>query len=182
MLKYNISFIKRGSEILLLNREYPSWMGCWNGIGGKLDRCESPRDSMVRELYEETNIKEYELHFKGIITWTVDGSNYGGMYTYLAEVPEDFIYPTPVKVDEGILDWKKVCWIMNSNNSGIAANIPRSLNSILYDSNCYEHHFVYENGKLQNHFSTLINPLIEIDESIREAYFSRNLEGISRVK
>lgn len=32
-LKYTICFIKRGDEILLLNREKSSWMGSWNGVG-----------------------------------------------------------------------------------------------------------------------------------------------------
>lgn len=108
MLKYNICFIKRGQEVLLLNREYPSWMGCWNGIGGKLELQETPRESMIREIEEETNIRDYVLHFKGMVTWTSDGSNFGGMYAYVAEVLESFTYPTPIKTVEGILDWKNI--------------------------------------------------------------------------
>lgn len=49
-LKYNICFIKQGDRILLLNREKPSWMGCWNGVGGKLEPEESPTQSMIREI------------------------------------------------------------------------------------------------------------------------------------
>jgi 8-oxo-dGTP diphosphatase len=180
MIKYNICFIKRGEEILLLNREYPSWMGCWNGIGGKLEKHETPRESMIRELMEETNIEAYTLHFKGIITWSSEGANYGGMYTYLAEVPEHYDYPTPIKTDEGILDWKKIGWIMNSNNVGVAANIPESLDRILHDSSCYEHHCVYESGRLMDHISTPVDPLIEHDEIMREAYFRKYFEIMER--
>lgn len=89
MLKYNICFIKRGEEILLLNREKASWMGCWNGIGGKLDPLETPRAAMIRELEEETGIQAYSLHFKGLVTWKGDDFDYGGMYAYIAEVPHE---------------------------------------------------------------------------------------------
>lgn len=175
MLKYNICFIKRGQEILLLNREFPSWMGCWNGIGGKLELMETPRESMIREIEEETNIRDYLLHFKGMVTWTSDGSNFGGMYAYIAEVSETFAYPTPIKTVEGILDWKKTDWIMHSQNVGVALNLPKSLELMLNDSLCYEHHCVYRKGKMQEFTPTLIHPDMETDESLREQYFQKHL-------
>ncbi|XEC96561.1 NUDIX domain-containing protein [Paenibacillus tarimensis] len=173
MIKYNICFIKRGHEILLLNREYPSWMGCWNGIGGKVEQGETPRDSMIREIEEETNMKEYTLSFKGIITWSVDGSHVGGMYTYMAEVPETLTYATPIKTDEGILDWKTMGWVLHEQNRGIAANIPESIETILHDPDCYDHLCVYENGLLKNQTSRKIDPLFEHDEALRDAYLSQ---------
>jgi 8-oxo-dGTP diphosphatase len=50
-----------------MNREFPPWMGCWNGIGGKLEPDESPLESMKREIIEETNITDCELTFKGLV-------------------------------------------------------------------------------------------------------------------
>lgn len=171
MLKYNICFIKRGQDILLLNRNAPSWMGCWNGIGGKLEEREEPRASMFRELYEETNIrvKEGDLHFKGIITWTVDGARFGGMYTYLAELPVSFEYETPLKTEEGILDWKAIGWILDEHNVGIASNIPHTLNPLLYDKGCYRHHCTYIQGRLARYEATPLDPRFETDEAIRES-------------
>ncbi|MCK5130449.1 MAG: NUDIX domain-containing protein, partial [Clostridiales bacterium] len=46
--KYTICFIKRNDEILLLNRENDSWMGCWNGVGGRLEDGESPTECILR--------------------------------------------------------------------------------------------------------------------------------------
>ena len=172
MLKFNICFIKQGSKVLLINRERPSWMGCWNGIGGKLEEGEEPRDSAIREVYEETGIDHVRLHFKGLITWSVDGDP-GGMYTYMAELPEGVIYPTPVKTAEGILDWKTIDWIMHPENMGIARNIPKSIRTILFDPNCYDHHCVYENGRLIRHTSTLILPSIETDLRKRDQYLRK---------
>jgi 8-oxo-dGTP diphosphatase len=152
-------------------------MGCWNGIGGKLELQETPRESMIREIEEETNIKDYVLHFKGIVTWTSDGSNFGGMYTYVAEVSETFTYPTPIKTSEGILDWKKIDWIMHSQNVGIASNLPKSLEIMLNDSQCYEHHCVYVQGKLQEQTTALIHPDLETNEWLREQYFQKYLSN-----
>lgn len=178
MMKYNICFVRRGDEILLLNRDRAPWMGCWNGVGGKLEYNETPRDSMIRELYEETNIrdKDCRLTFKGLVTWTSEGKNLGGMYLYLAELPEDYIYETPAKTEEGILDWKSTQWILTAGNAGIAANIPKSLELILNDPNCYEHHCTYKNGKLLQHTSVEISSMVETNEEIRGELFKKYLE------
>lgn len=173
MLKYNFCLIKRGDEILLLNREFPSWMGCWNGVGGKLEEGELPRVSVKREILEETSIDQYDLHFKGMITWEVVGVRVGGMYTYVAEVADDFSYPTPVKTAEGILDWKKVDWIAHPENLGVSSNIRECLDQLLFDEECYDHHFIYQDGKLVAHHSTVINELVEHDEEFRNEYLAK---------
>lgn len=173
MLKYNFCLFKRGSEILLLNREYPTWMGCWNGIGGKLEENESPRDSVLREIEEETQISSYDISFKGLVTWTVDNDKVGGMYIYLAVLDDDFEYPTPVKTDEGILDWKEVDWIMDPNNLGIAKNVPRFLEKVLYEDQCYDHHSIFQKGDIIKCHSTPIAPSIEQDELARKEYLGK---------
>lgn len=175
MIKYNICFVRRGDEILLLNRKSPPWMGCWNGVGGKLEENEAPRASMIRELEEETHIQKYTLSFKGVVTWSVNGGITGGMYLYLAEVPEDYVYNTPIATDEGILDWKPVAWIIDKANAGIAANIPGSLELILHDPICYDHRCIYEDGKLIEQIPSQIDSSIETNEEIRKAFFIRNM-------
>ncbi|MEK3914065.1 8-oxo-dGTP diphosphatase [Paenibacillus sp. FSL H7-0331] len=168
-LKYNICFIKQGDRILLLNREKPSWMGCWNGVGGKLEPEESPTQSMIREISEEVNLTaaDYELSYKGIVTWTVDGQDLGGMYLYAAELPTQFPYFTPIKTTEGILDWKQIDWILNPRNQGVASNIPVFLNALIYDPACYEHHCVYSDGRLIRHNSTPIELVAEQVEAFK---------------
>src|SRR5262245_56841406 len=123
MIAYRICFVRRGSRILMLNRERASWMGCWNGVGGKLETGETPRASMMRELGEETGIGQCDLRFKGLVTWLIDGSTFGGMYAYLAEADENCIYETPVITAEGILDWKETSWLLHPSNQGVAANV-----------------------------------------------------------
>lgn len=173
MIAYTICFVRRGDQVLLLNRERSSWMGCWNGVGGKLEQGETARDSMIRELREETGIASCALHFKGLVTWLVDGGGYGGMYAYLAEVADDYALSTPMKTEEGILDWKERAWILHPNNAGLAANIPVCLDAVLDDPGCYDHHVVYERGILQAHHAAPIDPAMEYDERTRALYFER---------
>lgn len=146
--RFNICFIKQDRNILLLNREKPSWMGAWNGVGGKLEPGESPRDSVMREVQEETGLLLDRVVFKGLVTWGMNQNNYGGMYLYLADLDAHFPYPTPVKTDEGILDWKDIDWILHPKNVGVATNIPKFLPIVLQDEACYEHRCTFQDGML----------------------------------
>ncbi|QHT60802.1 8-oxo-dGTP diphosphatase [Paenibacillus lycopersici] len=177
MIAYTICFIRRGSQILMLNRERASWMGCWNGIGGKLEPGETPRASMLRELREETGMKTDALRFKGLVTWRIDGAKYGGMYAYMAEADESRAYDTPVKTEEGILDWKETAWLLDPANMGIAANVKACLASILDDPACYDHRCIYEQGKLQAHHAVPIDASLEVDEPARSSYLAQALRS-----
>lgn len=147
MLKYTICFIKKDDEILMLNRESPSWMGRWNGVGGKIEPGETSLECILREVREETGIQLTEAVYKGNVTWEVDGTYIGGMYAYIAELPKTYDYPTPIKRDEGILDWKKIEWILDPENVGMA-NVKYFLPKMLTDGNTYNHRFVYENNEV----------------------------------
>ncbi|MFP4016068.1 MAG: NUDIX hydrolase [Halanaerobiales bacterium] len=173
MLKFNFCLIKQGSKILLLNREYPAWMGCWNGVGGKLKMGETPRESVIREIKEETRLTDVSLQFKGLVTWNVDGKKFGGMYTYLVELNEEYKYPTPVKTEEGILDWKEIDWILHPENRGVARNVPRFLKKVLNDCSCYDHHFLFQDSEMIDYQYILIEPNIEEDKEFREEYLSK---------
>ena len=172
MIKYNICFIRRGDEILLLNRKFAPWMGRWNGVGGKLEQGEEPREAMIREIAEETNMKpdQYLLHYKGMITWNDDDVSFGGMYLYVAEVPADFVYPTPLETDEGVLHWQPIDWVLDGDNGGVVSNIPRFLETGLGDPLCYEHHCYYRGDELISLSAGAIDPLTETDRLLRETY------------
>ncbi|GMK41318.1 7,8-dihydro-8-oxoguanine triphosphatase [Paenibacillus sp. CCS19] len=165
MIKYTIGFIRQGSRILLLNREKASWMGAWNGVGGSIEPNETPREGILREIAEETGVAVESVQFKGIVTWIVDGKITGGMYAYVAELPEDYAYATPIKMDEGILDWKEMQWILHPKNVGLAANIQGSLERMLFDPACYEYRCTYDNGKLLQQQFIALDEEIEFEEA-----------------
>jgi len=148
MLKFTICLIKQDDRILLLNREKPSWMGVWNGVGGKIEPNETVRESALREINEETGIKLDVIQFIGIVTWHIDGKEVGGMYLYFSELPYDYHYETPIKTLEGILDWKKIEWILHPENRGVATNIPKVIEKIINKSDCFEYRCFYKDGLL----------------------------------
>ncbi|UUZ82355.1 8-oxo-dGTP diphosphatase [Paenibacillus sp. P26] len=147
-IKYTICFIRRNDEILLLNRERAPWMGAWNGVGGKIEPGESPKESVLREIAEETGLVPRSVVFKGMVTWQVDDSYFGGMYAYLAEVEEELEFTTPRPTEEGLLDWKKIDWILHPDNKGVASNIPKYLPKPLGDSRRFEHFCTFRGGRM----------------------------------
>lgn len=167
MLKYTIGFIKRGNEILLLNREASTWMGSWNGVGGKLEAKETPLECILREVREETGIILENMQFKGIVTWKVDNQYDGGMYAFVGEVPVTHEYQTPIKTDEGILDWKKIDWIFHPENTGVA-NLQYFLEEMLQDEENYEHHFVYQGDEVKRFERKNLPALEEIKYPARQ--------------
>lgn len=177
-LKYTICFIKQGDHILLLNRESPAWMGMWNGVGGKIKDDETPVECIVREIEEETGIilidstslpKTTKLHvqaeaiYKGNVTWEAkDGRYSGGMHAFLVELPESFIYETPKKTVEGILDWKKLDWIFHPKNTGVA-NLKYFLSTIINDPQTYQHQFVYAEDLIDDFQSIALETPVLVD-------------------
>lgn len=180
MLKYNLCLIRQGDKVLLLNRNKAWWMGCWNGVGGKLEPQETARASMLREIEEETGITDIDVHFKGLITWsTVEGNGFGGLYLYTADLARDYAYPTPVRTNEGILEWKEMEWIMHPENIGVAYNLPKSMALAFGDNRCFDHHSIFAGNHLVKQIATEIDPGIEGDSRARTKYLAKYLKHIS---
>lgn len=150
MYKYTLAFIKRSNELLMINRIKAPWMGCWNGVGGKKELNESVKDCIKREILEETGIiiNDNNILFKGTVTWNSFDAIGNGLYLFLVEMPEDFLYETPKVTNEGILDWKKIDWVSDFNNKGVAYNIPYFINDVIESTTIYNHKCYFENGNL----------------------------------
>ena len=154
MFKFTICFIKQGDRVLVLNRQSPEWMGAWNGVGGKIDRNETPLNGVLREVHEETGIvlEASQIQHKGYATWHgIDGSSLGGMYIFLAELPETVDYKTPIKTDEGILDWKDLSWLLHPKNRGVA-DLKYYLSTIIEKDDLFDYRFTYDDNETMIRF------------------------------
>jgi 8-oxo-dGTP diphosphatase len=147
MLRYTIIFLRAGSRLLLLNRDFPPLMGLWNGVGGKVEPGEEPLAAAQREVAEETGIQAVPLRYAGVVTWTVDGEP-GGMWAFLGDLPPEAATAAPRLTDEGILAWKEIDWIRHPKNGGVASNLPRFLPAMLAGGAPAEYHCVYQEGRL----------------------------------
>lgn len=148
ILPYTICIIKRGNQILLMNKEANVWMGRWNGIGGKIHTGETPTHCIVREMKEETGITVSDVSYKGIVTWPLGEHKKGGMYLFLVELPLDYSLETPIKNREGVLDWKEISWILHPDNSGIVDSLSVYLPIVLRQEGLFEYHCVFEKRRL----------------------------------
>ena len=147
-LPWTLCFIRRGRQLLLLERRRAPNLGLWSGVGGKLDAGESPRDGVLREVREETGLRLPDARFAGVITWRTDGRAPVGAYAFTASLPDDLAYATPRETDEGVLDWKDAAWVLDERNERVPASARRYLPALLDDPECYEHRFTFAGDSL----------------------------------
>lgn len=101
-----ICYLKHEGKTLMLYRnkkENDINQGKWIGIGGKLEKGESPEECVRREFFEETGLTLEKVTLKGYITFP--GIYHGedeGMFLYLAE---GFSGRLNLNCPEGKLSW-----------------------------------------------------------------------------
>lgn len=102
----------------------------WNGLGGKIEGDETPRENVFREMKEESAIDltdAEQVKFVGIVTWD-DGINITpkhGMYAYIAKFSDEYKFWDKVQdTEEGKLEWKPIEWISSIKNKKVVSNIP----------------------------------------------------------
>ena len=99
----------------------------------------------IREIYEESNIKVDDAKLISVSTWNYDDDE---IYVYVSELDDNFdtsIYP--LKISEGIIDFKDIDWILNIKNYGVIEDLRVFLNDIKNGST-NNYHLVYDNSKL----------------------------------
>ena len=99
-----ICYIDNGKELLMLHRnKKPNDVheGKWIGVGGKLERGETPQECAAREILEETGLKAKPV-LKGVITFPEFTPDWD-WYTYVFKVTE--FEGELIDCNEGTLEW-----------------------------------------------------------------------------
>lgn len=125
---------------------------------GKIEENETPTECILREVFEETGIKLDKVEYKGVIRQIIDIYEKLEIYVFIAEVPYDYIYDTPKKSNEGILDWKRISWILSPENTGIPTDIPQVLPLILEKDDIHEYLCIFKDNFLVEYKSSKIKP------------------------
>ena len=115
---FTLCFLYYRDQVLMIERKKEPNLGMWNGVGGHIEIGESPLDSCIREIEEETGIVMPSLRFGGVLTWDDWSFERGGMYFFSAEVDDDWFQQS----DEGNLSWQSYDWVMTSPK--VVENIP----------------------------------------------------------
>ncbi|MDM5316901.1 8-oxo-dGTP diphosphatase [Fictibacillus sp. b24] len=148
MQEYTVCFIQRNQQLLLLNRIRAPLMGLWNGVGGKIENQETIEESVLREVAEETGIEAKQADYKGEV---ICEGTWGKLHLHFfwINLPDKFIYQTPVGTDEGLLDWKDIQWILHPDNLGIVNNLPVLIPDMMKSDNPQTYHLNYDDmGKI----------------------------------
>lgn len=100
----NVCFIQNPSKdrLLLLKRNREPLKGLWTGVGGKVEFFEDIRESVVREVQEETGLSVVHLKCAGILKTILEGTHSSWILFIYTAVAESEL---TIRCDEGELKW-----------------------------------------------------------------------------
>ncbi|NPV76029.1 MAG: NUDIX domain-containing protein [Anaerolineae bacterium] len=138
----------------MLLRNKPPNQGLWNGVGGHIEIGETPYESCLREIKEETGFKLENINFGGILTWKGFEIEEGGLYIFTALAPDG----DPLPSLEGNLAWLPKQSVLTS--SEIVENIHYFGPAVFAGLPPCRHHFEY------NHRTILVYHTLPLPEKI----------------
>lgn len=152
LIKHTLCFCHHDGDILMLYRNNQPNKNLWNGLGGKIEVGETPLESAIREIEEESGLVVEDINQLGIVSWSYDRPDYipykigGGMYVFWGEVNDvqrQAKQLHEVNTLEGKLSWKSKEWILDPKSKEVVENIRVFLPMMLESKKLDHHHFVY---------------------------------------
>ena len=140
-----LCFLIKDNKILMINRNKYPFMGMWNCVGGHVETGEDAMAGAIREIKEEANIEVDNAKLISVSTWNYDDDL---IYVYVSRLPTSFNEDNyPLNIDEGLIDFKDIDWILDEKNYGIVPDLRIFIDDIKHDR-CQNYHLVYDNDKL----------------------------------
>lgn len=99
-----LCYIEKDGKYLMLHRtkkQNDINSGKWLGVGGKLEKTETPEQCLLREIREETGLKAKSYDFRGIVIFNYNNDEPLYMYLYTCDSFEGKLE----ECDEGDLKW-----------------------------------------------------------------------------
>ena len=110
-----LCYLRQNGKTLMLHRNKRKddyHYGKWNGLGGKLEKGESPEECVIREVREESGLTIADPLLNGFITFpNFDGQNDWHVFIYTVSQFEGKLEDS----EEGTLEWVKDEEIINKN-------------------------------------------------------------------
>ena len=139
-----LCYVKKDGKTLMLHRvkkENDIHEGKWNGLGGKIEKGETPEECIIREVKEESGLKIKNPVLKGILTFPAfDGIEDWYVFVFVATEFEGEL----IDSHEGNLEWIDDDKLTSLNLWEGDKIFLKWLNQ----DKCFSGKFVYKNGKL----------------------------------
>ncbi len=107
MKKTTLCYIEKDGRYLMMYRnkkENDPNHDKWIGVGGKLEKNETPDECVCREVFEETSLTPGKFIYRGLIHFVSDEWEDEDMYLYTAQ-GVDVSTDEDIACDEGTLKW-----------------------------------------------------------------------------
>ncbi len=105
LIPRTLVFVRRGDEVLLLKGAPTKkiWATKYNGLGGHIERGETPHAAAAREVQEEAGLDMPDLRLCGVITVDVEPEKGIGIFVFTGTAPTRRVTASP----EGAPEWIK---------------------------------------------------------------------------
>ena len=101
----SLCYIFHDEQVLLLKRNRAPHVGLWSAPGGKMEHGESPQETVIREIFEETGLRIKQPILRAIQT-SVD-VHYPVHWMLYIFVATDFSGDI-IQSSEGLLEWHSI--------------------------------------------------------------------------
>lgn len=169
-----LCYIEKDEKYLMLHRtkkQNDINSGKWLGVGGKLEKGETPEKCLLREIKEETGLIALSYDFRGIVIFNFNDDEPLYMYLYTCK----FFTGEVQECSEGDLKWIDKKEIMNLN---LWEGDKIFLNLIKEDCPFFYLTLDYENDSLLNSKLEFKEKFVSIEVFVPEEYVEKIVESL----